>query len=339
MTLNNITTAPRLATLAAAAALLSLGNPALAAPVTVGNITLDATYSLGGGPTVDGMTDPDSQTYPLLNGADFYLFKAADGNNVFFHTYGSTGTNAYFGARASGEGQFSAFTRASYSGTFIAAMANPIFNFYVDQGEAGVSGTGLGLADLLLEIRINGTAISRSHVTINQDSSGATCSDNGGGLGALASYMQCGSSDASSVFGGGGSLSEVLSGIGAGESFTLDYDIIATVSGNLVSGEGPGECDPYGGYGDAAAFAFGEGGGDGYGGCPPVVQTGGAIARSGDPFSLSGGPNQQPGFGGEIQLVGAAPPAGVPEPGSLALVGGALAGLAAVARRRRSSPR
>lgn len=319
----------RLLGVAAAAALLTLGNPVLAAPVTYGNITLDAEYSLGGGSTVDGMTDPEASIYiptPPSAGADYYLFKTVDGNNVFFHTYGLTGGSTYFGARASGEGHFSALTRASFSGSFVATQAAPTFNYFVDYGEVGLTGEGTGVADLLLEIRLNGVAIARDQTTITRNNTGTTCSDNGNGLGTLADYINCSSGDSSSAFGSGGAFSQLLDGIAAGETFTLDYDIIATVSGNLSAGTI--DCDPYGGYG-----------GDPYGGVATqsfcqVPGTG--IARSGDPFDF-GGASPQPGTPGDLSFVGAAA-ASVPEPGSLALVGLALAGTAALRRRRPEEP-
>jgi hypothetical protein len=110
-----------------------------------------------------------------------------------------------------------------------------------------------------------------------------------------------------------------LGTLAPGESFTLDYDIIAT-----VSGAGLTDCG-YGGYGEAVAAAAVGGG----------QVCGGSAARSGDPFDGPGeiGPSN---VSSNFQVTSS--PAGVPEPGSLALAGAALAGLATL-RRKKGVPR
>jgi hypothetical protein len=128
--------------------------------------------------------------------------------------------------------------------------------------------------------------------------------------------------------------------VNPGQNFTLDYDIIATISGNLTNGTRQ-ECT----YGDGYGYGitpqavgvpdpYGGGGGGGPPVCVDVPVPGGAIARSGDPFD---GPNfndrGNPGNIGQLQTN--LPPAAVPEPGSLALAAIALAGLAGATRRRR----
>jgi len=323
---------------AVAVLLGSLATGAFATPaLTSGPITLDANYSLAGGaPPVDGMTDPSSNLYNPGNGADFYLFKSdALGNNVFFHTYGFASSPTYFGARASGEGHFAADTRATFSKSFtnnssVAQLYN--FSFMVDAGEVGIGGTGEGFASLLLNIKKDGSTVAQDFTSITQTALGAvTCADNDTGL----AYMSCLNGTVGNAFGSGGPFNVSMGLIGAGETFTLDYDIIATVSGNLTSSSGN--------YYQACY-----GGGDGHGGDAVVPDKeictfnqffpGSAIARSGDPFNGPLFGNQaasadinNPFAQANFQVA----PASVPEPGSMALIGLGLAGLA-IARRKKA---
>ena len=157
--------------LAVAALLGGISATSFGAPVVYGNITLDAEYSLNNGSMTNGMAPPSS-IYSNADGADMYLNHYVGGSNVFFHTYGFSGSSTYFGARASGQGQFYGMTRSSFEGTFIntSSFAQAYaFTFHVLAGDVGISGTGATSADLMLKVSKNGVVKSQDHTTISQD--------------------------------------------------------------------------------------------------------------------------------------------------------------------------
>lgn len=333
----------RLVPLAIAGLLGGLATGAIAAPITFGPITLDATYALDSFPTVEAFSNPRSSIYATGDGADFYLMEGnSGGSSVFFHTYGFASSLSYFGARVSASGQFEAMTSVRLSLAFTntdTIARNFNFGFTVADGEVGLSGTGTGNASLALSVRKNGTELAGSTTTINQVADVASCTSTG--MGALADYMACGAPDVANAFGAGQQFDVNFGLIAAGASFTLDYDIVATISGNLVEGEAEHYvCEGYGGYGGVATFAAMNAVDTGYGeignaqACSwQIVNVDGtAIARSGDPFGYT--PSDF-----AFTFADPQPNNDVPEPGTLALAGVAAAGLALAGRRRRPTPR
>lgn len=292
----------------------ALSTAAAAAPVAYGNITLDASYTLDGGSTVDGMASGGVSATP--GGADLLWSDAtATGSSVFFHTYGFTGAPTYFGARASGEGVFTAITSAHYGESFTntsGSAQNYLFSFVVAPGELDLFGAGTGAADLLLQVTLNGVTIARDFTSVLYNNGSTTCTSDD--LGSLGSYMNCGS--ASSV---GGLYTVNLGVIDAGDTFALGYDIVTTLTGDFTTSTDCGVPIP-----NFATFAVAiegdalDGGGS--------SSCGGAVARSGDPFDPFA-------YAANFSVTASS----VPEPGSLALLGLGFAGL--VAARRRNAAR
>ncbi len=268
--------------------------------------------------------------YPPTGG-DFLANYSSPVNSLgslFYHTYGFTSGLTYFGARVSGDGTFYGQTSAKYStqveNTGSSALSG-FFNFNVDSGQLGVFGAGSGSAELVLDVRKNGTSLTKDFTRIEYDGTTdtSTCSD-AGSAGTLAGYMACGTVPTNGGYGlyaSGGPYSVAFS-VDPGATITLDYDIIATVSGAFTGGAV--DCNFYGGgnLGLAAAANFR---GDGQPPPETVCHFFNAIARSGDPAGVSLANN--PTAPGTADF-------NVPEPGALALVGLALAGLG-VSRKRR----
>lgn len=303
------------------------------------SITINGRYNLGSSADVGTVTPPDLPN-TSASGYDHYLNEYSGGSNIFFHTYGYTGSTTYFGARASGDGTYFGSTSAAYSNVLYnntGVAQNVLFSFYVENGEVGVydySGSGSGSARLSIDVRRDGASVTKSLTEVIMSAGSVSCSETSSG--ALAGYSECASPTASHVYNNGQTFTVDLGLLDPYSSLQLDYDIIATVAGDFAVtgstdcyGGGYGEIpvDPYGGQLNEFVPMAVEGPGEcgGY-------STGGSIARAGDPF---GGGSTDTSSNFSVAMV---PTNNVPEPGSLALAGVALAGAASVARRRKAKP-
>ncbi|MFT7722061.1 MAG: PEP-CTERM sorting domain-containing protein [Roseateles sp.] len=308
----------RLLSLLVAAACGGLSATAAADPA----ITLTAAYALNGVAVPDAL--PEGSIFATPEGADFYLNRGEGGSSVFFHTYGFVGSPTYFGARASGEGlDFYAKTSALYSGTYTNTTGSAVmlnFGFNLEGGEVALWGDGDGMANLRLQIRRNGQVVSQGDTLVTQSGANFSCLESD--IGALGAWAGCAAATSNHVHGAGGAYSVDMGLVAAGETITIDYDIVSTVSGQYVGGAvGSGDCyGGYGGYGEAVALA------EDTPHMACVIYNG--IARSGDPFDGNGlGPSA------DFSLTATA--VALPEPGSLALLAAAGGGGWLGWRRRR----
>jgi len=315
--------------------ILSLASSltAYAAPVTNGSYTFDAEYIVGAssGPKQDGISAVTMTTsttpgygWVFANGA-MYSWDSIDGlqselpNRAYFSNYGSNDrmdVNAYI--------QGSAFSSTSvnystqYTNTSSVAQ-NFLLSFSLSDGQLVVVGDGAGVADLLLRIRINGVDVALDHTTLAQDASGGrTCTSDG--LGPLGGYMSCtGVTGLNNIFASELNFTLDLGLIGAGESFTLDYDMIAMAYGDM----------------DIITTTYDQYVCDEWDGGPGVAYGGTCLSGHYEPRSDTATGWVQAGVGDPVGINGRfIDPSNVPEPSSMALFGLAAAGLAVIRRRR-----
>lgn len=266
-------------------------------------LSASATWSLNG---VPGATSPHTDTSTPV--ADVLNGDSSGQNNVFYHVGGDQYGN--YSSRVSGEGVFDITGHWKSTFNFTNTLGGPAsftYGLNIENGElqVGMPGDniGSGLAKFMLTLSLDGTQIAFSS----------------GELGTATAYLpvlagfDLGGTTSPGLYSWSSSTKSFgLGTFAAGESFTIDVDLVTHASRDLLS-------DTCGSSGYGAGIAtFAVGGGEG-GVC-------GATARFGDPPFVIG----QPGGGG---LTGQLNP--VPEPGTLALLGVGLASAAGLRRRKR----
>lgn len=273
--------------------------------------------------TLDGATgsgSPDVSTSTPVADVLASDYSATTESNIFYHVGGDAAGN--YSARVSGGGVFDITGHWQSSTTFtntLGAAASFDYGLFIENGELIVdlpdTAGGFGLAEYILTLSLNGSLLASSGGILSVDA-GNTVSFSTSGFSLGGSY------DASIAAYNWGSFTQefALGTFAAGESFTIDVDLVTHASRDLLN-----DTCGFNGYGgvenvDIGLLAVGNGEGGGL--C-------GATARFGDPPFIAGNPGT--GSGGAV--TGQLNP--IPEPGTLALLGVGLAGAAALRRRKR----
>ena len=263
------------------------------------SMTAENSWSFDGGATT--FLDSDG---PASSGTvDVLASQASATGSVFYHTYGNDTGN--FGSRSSGAGLFDIGGEYSFEESYAASTTS--FGFHVVPGELAFSnsssftGTEYLTASYFLDIMLNGTSIWSSGATLEQTGSSVSLINQVGT--SLGSYTAGSYQYTMNDFIG----TLALNSFGAFNTSgfnTINYVLTTAASSNIS------DCSISTGGVDADGNHNPDVAGNGSSGGSVVCA--GAIARIGDPFGVNS----------------------VPEPGTIALLGLGIAGLAFCRRRK-----
>lgn len=272
------------------------------------SITLNGAYNLWDNspttatvlsPVVIGQNQSDLQNggYTSWFDPNGVIQGAAD---IYIFSSGQTGSPSYFNVSAFGQNTFYGQSHATYSNIITnssSVVQDFLFNFHVDNSYLGVNSlSGSGLAELLFNISRDGVSLTSSDTLITMNNGISTCSEIS--MGVLVGYIGCSSLTSNSEAASAQNYTVDLGNLNPGQSLTLNYDIVATVSGAF-----PGDLNP-------CNNEFGYGCGDAY-------------ARGGDPASVDG----------QFQIASQPITATIPEPSTITLLIGGLLGFLRLNRK------
>lgn len=253
-----------------------------------------------------------------------YVFDQANSNN------GASSASAYawgndhgtYRSDSSGSGpDFS--SSATFQQTYtitnnLGSAASYSLDFFIYYGSMSAYGIGSGHASYDLSIKKNNTnTLFASSATI----------DSNGGLATTGTALDNATQSGSSYYWDGTTVTLDLGVLAAGDSMTLDYDLVTTAFGAYDADSCDGGYGGYGGYG-----------GDGGDLVPLVIGGLGCMSQAalGDPGEISADTlPPDTGLGGPFSLTATELQNTVPEPGTLALLGLGL-GAIGYGRRRRT---
>lgn len=293
---------------------LVAATPAYAMLTVSGSGTAGTSYTFGPASDSSYISGSDNRS----DGVGSSAYSSAWGNS-----YGTYRASASGGGTFDSQGKFNRALTVENTSAFATQYSLNVFIYYGGLGisnYAGVSGSGWTSYDL--DITKGSTNLFDSYAKL--DSTGVLTQT---GTVLNGAYVSMGSSY-SQYYWNGTNLTLDLGSLGAGQSMTINFDLVTTAHGDF--GVNSYSCGGYGDYGgDMPATLSVAGDGDGYGGyggtCYDTASVYGSLGDPSDPYNF-------PDKVGFMNITGQQV-SQVPLPGTLSLIGLGLLGLGSLRRK------